>query len=262
MNEHNYLSEHYGSYDEEGRLSSRHGQVEFLTTIRYIEKYLQKGMRILEVGAGTGAYSLYFAEHGYEVDAVELVEHNISILKSKQKPGHKLRTRQGNAIDLSCYEDHTFDITLVLGPMYHLFEAEDKHRALSEAIRVTRPGGVIFIAYCIHEGTIIMWGFQGDNIREAINKGMIDTENYRCLSEPSLIFEMHRREDIEALRAGFEVEPLHYVATDLATNFMRPTVDAMDDELFSIYLDYHFKMCERQDLVGATHHSLDIFRKR
>ncbi len=262
MNEHKYLSEHYGSYDEEGRLVSRHGQVEFLTTIRYIEKYLQTGMRILEIGAGTGAYSLYFADRGYEVDAVELVEHNINILKSKQKPGCKLQIRQGNAIDLSCYEDHTFDITLVLGPMYHLFDAEDKHRALSEAIRVTRPGGVIFTAYCIHEGTIIMWGFQNDNIREAINKGMIDTENYRCLSEPSLIFEMHRKEDIEALRAGFDVEPLHYVATDLATNFMRPTVDAMDDELFVIYLDYHFKMCERQDLVGATHHSLDIFRKQ
>lgn len=262
MDEYKYLSEYYSNYDEEGRLFSRHGQVEFLTTMRYIEKYLQKGMRILEIGAGTGTYSLNFAERGYEVDALELVEHNINILKSKQKPGHKLRIRQGSALDLSFYEDHTFDITLLLGPMYHLFETEDKRKALSEAIRVTRFGGVIFTAYCINEGTMIVWGFQGNNLREAIDKGMIDTENYRCLSEPSLIFEMHRREDIEALRAGFHVEPLHYVATDLATNFMRPTVDAMDDELFAIYLDYHFKMCERQDLVGATHHSLDIFRKR
>ena len=75
------LTQYYGSYDEDSRLSSRFGTVEFLTTLRYIEKYLRPGMRILEIGAATGRYSHHFARQGYRVDAVELVEHNIEIFK-------------------------------------------------------------------------------------------------------------------------------------------------------------------------------------
>ncbi len=51
------LAQHYGSYDEDSRLLSQHGQVEFLTTMGYVEKYLRPGMRVLEIGAGTGRYS-------------------------------------------------------------------------------------------------------------------------------------------------------------------------------------------------------------
>ena len=47
----------------------------------------------------------------------------------------------------------------------------------------------------------------------------------------------------------------------MATNYMRQVVDEMDDELFDLYLKYHFAICERSDLVGASHHILDIFRK-
>ncbi len=261
MDEQKYLTEYYSNYDEEGRLTSKHGQVEFLTTMRYINKYLEKGMRVLEVGAGTGRYSITLADQGYQVDAIDLIEHNIDILKSKVKPKHNITIKLGNAMDLSDYSDNTFDVTLVLGPMYHLFNAEDKKKALTEAIRVTKKGGVLLVAYCINEGTMIVWGFVQGNILEEIENGMIDLDKYQCLSNPSLIFEMHRKEDIEELMAGFNVEPLHYVATDLATNFMRDTIDAMDDRMFQTYLDYHFTVCERPDLVGATHHSLDIFRK-
>lgn len=262
MDEKKFLTEYYNNYNEEGRLTSKHGQVEFLTTMRYINKYLEKGMRVLEVGAGTGRYSITLADQGYQVDAVDLVEHNIDILKSKVKPNHNITVQLGNALDLSFYSDNTFDVTLVLGPMYHLFNADDKKKALAEAIRVTKKGGIVLVAYCINEGTMIVWGFVQGNILEGIENGMIDLDKYQCLSNPSLIFEMHRKEDIEELMAGFDVEPLHYIATDLATNFMRDTIDAMDDKMFQTYLDYHFTICERPDLVGATHHSLDIFRKK
>ena len=61
--------------------------------------------------------------------------------------------RQENAKDLSCFADNTFDVTLLLGPMYHLFTVEDQKKALAEAIRVTKPGGVIFAAYCGNGGS-------------------------------------------------------------------------------------------------------------
>lgn len=95
------LTEYYSGYDEDSRLRSKHGMVEFLTTLRYIEKYLRPGMRILEVGAGTGRYSHALAQKGYDVDAVELVQHNIDVFREKTQPGETVTIRQGNAKDLS-----------------------------------------------------------------------------------------------------------------------------------------------------------------
>ena len=97
------LTDYYTNYDEENRLLSKHGMVEYLTTMRYIEKYLQPGMRILEVGAATGRYSHTLAQKGFRVDAVELVQHNIEIFKQKTLPGENVTIRQGDARDLSYY---------------------------------------------------------------------------------------------------------------------------------------------------------------
>jgi ubiquinone/menaquinone biosynthesis C-methylase UbiE len=262
MDELKYLTEYYNNYDEEGRLTSKHGQVEYFTTMKYINKFLKKGMRVLEVGAGTGRYSLTIAEKGFQVDAIELIQHNIDILKSKVTENCVIDIRQGNAMDLSCYNDETFDITLVLGPLYHLFNDNDKKQAISEAIRVTKKGGVIFVSYCMNEATIINWGFQKGNILDGINSGIVDRDTFKCLSNPSLLFEMHRKEEIDKLMAGSDVERLHFVATDLATNHMRNTIDEMDEKMFETYLNYHFSICERPDLVGITHHSLDVFRRK
>lgn len=256
-----YIEDYYNNYDENGRLLSKYGLVEFLTTMRYIEKYLFPGARILEIGAGTGRYSLALAQQGYAVDAVELVQHNIEIFKENITPELNINVWQGNATDLSFVKDNSYDITLLLGPMYHLFTEDDKLKALSEALRISKKGGLLFTSYCICDASIIMYGFRRGNIHSLIEKGLLDTESFKTHSTPAEIFELYRKEDVDALMKHFQVSRLHYVATDLATNFMRETVDSMDDETFDIYLKYHYAICERPDMVGATHHSLDIVRK-
>ena len=255
------LTNYYSGYDEEGRLLSRHGSVEYLTTMRYIEKYLRPGLRVLEIGAATGRYSHALARQGYQVDAVELVQHNIDIFEKNIQPGENVTVRQGNAMDLHCFEQDTFDITLLLGPMYHLFTVEDQKKALAEAIRVTKPGGVIFAAYCGNEATMIQFCFGKGMLKEQRYQDLVDPVTFKASSDPAELFELYRKEDIDALIDGFPVTRLHYVGTDMATNYMRSTVDEMDDELFGLYLKYHFSICERCDCVGTSHHILDVFRK-
>lgn len=255
------LTQYYSNYDEESRLLSKHGSVEYLTTMRYIEKYLKPGMRILEIGAATGRYSHALARRGFEVDAVELVEHNIHIFREKTQPGERVTIRQGNAKELNFLGDDTYDITLLLGPMYHLFTREEQHQALSEAIRVTKPGGVVFAAYCGNDATMVQYCFGRGMLREERYQKLVDFETFKASSDPAELFALYRREDIDALMADFSVERLHYVGTDMATNYMRDAVDGMEDALFELYLRYHFSICERSDLVGASHHILDVFRK-
>ena len=255
------LEQFYGNYDEDNRLRSRHGMVEFLTTMHYIEKYLRPGMRVLEIGAGTGRYSHALARQGYEVDAVELVQSNIDVFTSNTQPGEPVTVRQGDARDLSFFAAETFDITLLLGPMYHLFTQEDQLAALREAVRVTRKGGVIYAAYCGNEASMVQFCFQRGMILTEHYRNLIDPVTFKASSCPSELFVLYRREDIDALMERLPVERLHYVGSDLATNYMRETVDAMDDTLYELYLQYHFAVCERPDLVGASHHILDVFRK-
>ena len=255
------LSDYYGNYDEDQRLTSRHGSVEFLTTMHYVEKYLQPGMRILEIGAATGRYSHTLARQGYRVDAVELVQHNIDIFKAKTLPCENVRIFQGNAKNLDMLPDNAYDITLLLGPMYHLFTVPEQLEALSEAIRVTKKGGVVFAAYCGNEATMVQYCFGRGMIREQRYKDLIDPVTFKASSDPAELFQLYRKEDIDKLMYVFPVTRLHYVGTDMATNYMRQTIDEMDNELFDLYLRYHFAICERGDLVGASHHILDVFRK-
>lgn len=146
MQTNQYLIDFYNYYDEDSRLALKHGTVEFITTMRYIERYIRPGDHVLEIGAGTGRYSHTLVRQGYAVDAVELVTHNIEIFRKNIQEDEKITISQGNAMDLSAYQDNVYDITLLLGPLYHLYSIEDKQQALREAIRVTKPGGVIFAA--------------------------------------------------------------------------------------------------------------------
>jgi SAM-dependent methyltransferase len=255
------LTDFYTNYDEEGRLLSRHGQVEFLTTMRYIAKYLQTGMRILEIGAATGRYSHALARQGYQVDAVELIQHNIDIFNRLTQPEEDVKIRQGNAKNLHFFENEAFDMTLLLGPMYHLFTVEEQLQALSEALRVTKKGGVIMAAYCGNDATMVQYCFGRGMLKEQRYRDLVDFNTFKAASDPAELFELYRIEDIDALMANFHTERLHFVGTDMATNYMRSVVDEMDDDFFALFLQYHFTICERCDMVGTSHHFLDIFRK-
>lgn len=263
MNTNQYLIDLYNNYDEDNRLASKHGSVEFLTTMHYIEKYIKPGDRVLEVGAATGRYSHALARQGYAVDAVELIEHNIEIFHQNTQSDENITIAQGNALDLSAFSDNQYDITLLLGPLYHLYSEEDKRQALSEAIRVTKQGGVVFAAYVISDGCLLNEGFKRGNINvsEYIEKGLIDPHTFASKSQPKDLFELVRKENIDILMSVFPVVRLHFIASDGCALFMEEAVDAMNKNEFELYLKYHFATCEREDLLGMTSHAVDIFRK-
>ena len=88
------------------------------------------------------------------------------------------------------------------------------------------------------------------------------TDDWHCISEPSEIFELIRTEEIAELDSAVPVDRIKLVASDGATNYMRELVDGMDKETFEKWVEYHLSICERQDLIGASHHTIDILRKK
>ncbi len=254
-----YLEKYYSKFCEEKRLSSRHGQVEFITTMKYIHEYLKDydSPKILEVGAGTGRYSCSLALEGYDVSAIELVKNNLGILKAKKT---SVKAYEGNAIELKRFKDKTFDLVLLLGPMYHLINKDDKVQALKEAKRVLKDNGKIIIAYCMNEYSVIMYGFKENHILECLKKNEI-TNEFKTNSKEENLYSYLRIEDINELNEIVKLKRIKIIAQDGPTDYIRPILNKMDEETFKIYIDYHLKICERLDLIGASSHTLDILEK-
>jgi ubiquinone/menaquinone biosynthesis C-methylase UbiE len=244
---------------EDTRLESQHGQVEFLTTIKYIEEYLKPETKILEIGAGTGRYSLYYANKGYDVTAIEYVQHNVDILKSKIKDNMNIVAEQGDAVDLSRFENNTFDVTLVLGPLYHLYEDKDINKAIEEAIRVTKKDGIIAIAYLTSDSIMIDWSLMGDHLINGYPNDFDD--NFKMTRYPQGVFAPFYISEFKNIMSKFNVELLHNVATDGFTQHVKDKIDSLSKEEFEVWMRYHLSTCEREELQGYSNHMLYICKK-
>lgn len=253
------LEKYYNKFNEDKRLTRRHGNVEFITSMKYIQKYLEKipDAKILDVGAGTGRYSIALAEEGYDVTAVELVKYNLGILKSKRS---SVKAFQGNALKLSRFGENIFDMTLLFGPMYHLYCLEDKVTALREAVRVTKEGGTILVAYCMNEYCVITHAFKENCAKECRQNGKL-TEDFHSVSEEKDLYDYVRIEDIDRVNEAAGVKRVQIIAVDGAADYMRRTLNAMDEETFELFIRYQLSICERMDLIGASAHTVDILRK-
>lgn len=257
-----FLEEYYENYDEEGRLLCQHGQVEYLTTMKYIHEFVPAGKKILEVGAGTGRYSIALSREGYCVNAVELVESNVRRFREKLVATDTVTVEQGNALCLSAFPDESFDAVLVLGPLYHLCTKEEQITALREAKRVLRKDGCLITAYIMNEPVLIQWSFGGDgkNMLSDVAGNRV-TEDFHCLTNPQELFVMMRTEEIDELNEICGLQRQKIVGTDLFTRYFTERIDAYSPEVFELYLKYHFTICERKDLIGASNHVIDITRK-
>lgn len=262
-----YIVDYYNKFNEEKRFDSRHGQVEYRITMKYIHEMLTeylvpqckktRPVRILDVGAGTGRYSIPLAQEGYEVHALELVKHNLSRLKQKCSI---VKARQGNALNLSKYEDEYFDLVLVFGPMYHLFSEQDKCQVLSEAKRVTQKGGIIMVAYCMNEYGVISYAFKKGNLKTCMEEHRLD-EQFHCRSEEKDLYDYVRVEDINRLMESAGLKRIKLISPDGPANYIRPALKEMTEEEFELFIQYQEKVAERQELVGAGAHTVDILQK-
>lgn len=256
------LENYYSEWNEDDRLLSRFGQIEFLTTIRFVERYLKPGAKILEIGAGTGRYSHYFARKGYTVHAVELVERNIEGFKQKTLPNENVTIMQGDAVNLHMLKGNEYDIVLHLGPMYHLSAESDRKAAISEALRVAKPKGIIFMAYILNEMTVINYFFRNGHINEPAARDEILSSNWRFRENRKKQLSFYRIEDIDAVMQGFGVKRLHLVGTEMISGAMRELLLSMTDEEFRYYAEYIYSICERPDMIGMSGHLLDVFEKK
>ncbi len=258
----NFIQSFYDeSMMEDTRLSkSRQGQLEYITTMHYIQKYLSAGDKILEIGAGTGAYSLALARKGHDVTAIELSEKNLEVLQQKSVGIKNIIPMQGDALNLSRLDDNSFDITLLFGPMYHLYEEKDHRQALNEAVRVTKSGGIIMVAFLsIH--AIMLNDYLRDDFGTGIKRNF--TPDFQVKHFMEQLFTGFNIDEFENLFKEIPVDWITTLATDgILESAERREDFALSDEQFEVFCRYHLHHCERRELLGTSSHLLYICKKR
>ncbi len=264
------ISDIAGLYDrsveqEHSRLDEH--QLEYDLTWRYLKEYLPPGGSILEIGAATGRYTLPLCRLGYQVTAVDLsaalIAENERLLAMEQFPDPP-KFAVADARDLSEVSGTQFDAVLLMGPLYHLVEADDRRRALQESIGRLRPGGLIFSAFLSRLGVL------GDFLQRM-------PEWIERREEVRSFLENGRRPDAVP-RGGFrgyfssvsEIAPLHESLgiETLALAGIEPAISA-DDESYNklsapqrdLWLDLLFEVSTDPATVGASRHLLYIGKK-
>ena len=139
---------HYNAGVERDRLLSGTSNLEFERTKRILSRYLpSRPATILDVGGGPGRYSFWLADMGHSVHLVDVLPLHIRQAKMFQRKSKNLLAsiNIGDARNLD-FEDKSADIVLLFGPLYHLVRKKERLKALSEARRVLKPGGLLFAA--------------------------------------------------------------------------------------------------------------------
>lgn len=254
------VSTFYDRIDEDARLGqSRQGQLEYFTTMNYIRRFAKSGDKILEIGAGTGRYSIALAREGYDVTAVELVESNLEVLRKNSSGLENIQSFQGDALDLSRFGDDTFAVTLVFGPMYHLYEEKEVHRALEEAIRVTKKEGIILVAF-LSVYSILFDNYLKGNLADGMEENF--TEDYKVKHFEEQLFTGYDIVEFEQLFEEKGVKHITTAAVDSVLELAEGRRDfAMSDEEFEVFAKYHLATCEKRELLGSSSHLLYVCRK-
>lgn len=266
----NTVVAHYNEASEQTRLTSLSGKLEFLRTQALIRKYLIKPpAHIIDVGGGAGIYALWLASEEYTVDLIDLVpKHVEQALAASACSEHPIRSASvGDARKLP-QEDQTVDTVLLLGPLYHLLEQQDRGRALSEAYRVLKPGGLLFAA-CISRFASLLDGLWRGLVEDPEFIPILeqDLENGEHLNTTSKLeyftdayLQLPDEFENEVKNAGFSMENLSaiegpaWLLPDLAEWIENP-------QRKDLLLKYIARIENQRSLLGASAHLMAIARR-
>ena len=232
---------------------------------RYIDRYVNPGDRVLDVGGGPGRYSLYLAERGADVTLLDLSPGNVAFAREKAKEkGLSLQIDCADARDLAGKTEGLYDVVLLMGPLYHLQSEEDRRRAVEECLKRLKPGGVLCVAFVsVVAGMIYAARTVPDSIlwesESAFYEHIIAQKDFTGMGFTQVYFVIP--EHVKPFMESFPLETLHLVASEGITAPFADKLLEQPPEVADKWLALSLLLCEREDFWNYTEHFLYIGRK-
>ena len=262
----------YNEIDEGSRLDTGWFQLERARSKELIQRYLPPPPgTVIDAGGGAGVYACWLASLGYQVHLIDPVARHVEQARaaSSKQPDQPLASAEvGDARQLP-HADHSADAVLLLGPLYHLVERDDRIACLREAYRVLRPGGLVWGAGISHFASLLdslTHGFFDDpQFAPILARDLEDGQHRNPTGNPLYFTDafFHRPGELsrEVQAAGFqtlEVLPIEGPGW-LARDFDRLWADPIQrDRLLTAVR----KMEREPSVLGASSHIMAIGLKR
>lgn len=262
----NEVERYYDEEYEEWERLAWH-KTEFEVTKRYMKEYIpDAGKKILDIGGGPGRYAIYLTQQGHEVTLLDLSGKNIrQALEKAAEAGVKLDSCiHGDALRLSeyLYKEEQFDVVLLMGPLYHLLHREDREKALSEALRVLKPGGLIFVSFIsdyapIQDFASGLYDFgDADRLLSYLEDGRNQTE-YGGFTTAYFTSE----KEAEEMMAQAGLCQLAFAGVENILCGKENMLHGLSEELQEKWMDLAFRLSRDKNLMGMNEHFLYIGKK-
>jgi len=246
-------------FKEDERLCGNNASsVEYLTNMKYISNELKKNDNILELGAATGRYTIPLAIQGYQITALEYVQENLDVLKGKLTGDMNVEAIQGDAKDLSRFSDNSFDVVLNMGPLYHFPDKSDREQVVSETMRVLKPGGTAFFAFISNDMVFVTESLMYSENFLSNDNNLYNKETHKISDDPFTVLTI---DSIRELMLKFKCDEFKFIASDGYAELLADQINKLNEEQFELYMKYHYYMCEKKEILGASHHLLYITKK-
>ena len=261
------LIEYYSEFcNEDSRFKkSKARQIEFEMTVSVLEKHLQKKSKIIDLGAGTGVYSKFYATKGHTVTAVEIVPKHVDALKAfvEQQTTKNIMVIHGDAKKLHEINDNSYDVVLCLGPFYHLRKKIDRIKCLLECKRIVKKDGIIAIAYINRHCAVATFLHYNMNISKNILKSL-GLEDYSIITKTDKFLDISYFSDPESTEKQIKEVGLKitdHIGVDGPYALLEEQIEALTDVQYKVFFDYHKKTCRDKSILGYSRHGLILCKK-
>ncbi len=237
---------------------------EFLITKRYLDRYIAPGERVLDIGGGSGRYSLYLAEKGCDVTLLDLSEESVAFAAEQAKKQNlPLRTLQGDAREADTLLQSSFDHILLMGPLYHLLEEADRVKAVNAALRLLKPGGLLFASFISMCGGLVfmlreMPEAATDPNEERFLAPLAEGKGYAGAAFTQA-FLIHQNDVLPFMRR-FPLEILHLFGQESVLAPNEKTLMSQKPEVIEALLGIAERLAEREEFLSWAEHLLVIGR--